>query len=62
MNTSSTRRSESTRYVHAVSRMVVDAKGHADDPRTDEWKHPPTCARKMLVRKPRETTEDLPKC
>jgi hypothetical protein len=33
MNTSSTRRSESTRYVHAVSRIVVDAKGHADDPR-----------------------------
>ena len=45
-NTSSTRRSKSTSYVHAVSRIVVDPKGHADYPRTDEWKHPPTCARK----------------
>jgi competence protein ComEA len=61
MNASSTRRSESISYVHAVSRMAVDARGT------------PTIWELMKCKRPRlrgvnaraspgDTTEDLPKC
>jgi competence protein ComEA len=61
MNASSTRRSESISYVHAVSRMAVDAGG---TPTIWELMNANArrLARRKCSRRPGETAEDLPKC
>ena len=60
MNASSTRRSESISYVHAVSRMAVDPRGHTDDPGTDEMQTPAACAEKCSREAPGKQQRTYP--